>query len=112
MVTEMSESDLAKMSAVWVIEDRIEIAVRDQDIQRDDAAGFEAKFQEALRARPRKLVVRLQARELTTASLGVILRARADATREGVEFVLWPESAEVARMVRSLGVDQILGMAA
>ena len=103
---------LENMSAVWVIADRIEIAVRDVDIERDGAARFEAKFKEALKRRPRKLVVRLQAKELCTSSLGVILRARADAQREGVTFVLQPESRRVAQMVQSLGVDQILNLAA
>lgn len=104
--------DLGNKSAVWIVADRIEIAIRDLDIQRDDARGFEAKFQQALVRRPRELVVRLQTQELGTAALGAILRARADATREGVHFVLRPESPRIARMVRDLGVDKILGMAA
>lgn len=103
---------LENMSAVWVVADRIEIAVRDVDIQRDDSARFEAKFKEALKRRPRQLVVKLQASELSTAALGVILRARADAQREGVTFVLRPESRRVAQMVQSLGVDRILNLAA
>lgn len=107
-----SEKDLSNLSAVWVVEDRIEIAVRPVDIQREDSENFEQKFRQALARRPRELVVRLEAEKLSTGCLGVILRARADATREGVLFRLQPSSAAIAQMVRDLGVDKILGLAA
>lgn len=103
---------LANMSAIWVTDDQVEIAVRDIDMQRGDTSGFEAKFTEALRRRPRRLVVELETTQLSTAALGVILRARADAARVGVRFVLRPRSRKVIEMVRGLGVANVLGLAA
>jgi anti-anti-sigma regulatory factor len=105
-------NDLKNLSAVWVIADRIEISIRDLDMERDEARGFEEKFRQALASRPKELVVRLEVAVLSTAALGVILRARADANREGVRFRLQPQSPRISRMVRDLGVDRILGLAA
>ncbi len=106
------EDELKNMSAVWVVADRIEIAIRDVDIQRDEAAGFEHKFRTALARRPKELVILLQAKALSTVSLGRLLRARADTVKEGIRFVLKPESPTIAKMVKDLGVDRILGLAA
>ena len=102
-----------KMTGVRQVPDRVQFDVRAGELVDEQGGAFERKFQRALRSAAKEIVVNLGASgQLSSAALGVLLRARADANRGGSSFTVIPENEEVAGFLGQLGLDSILGLAA
>ena len=111
-VTRQQNSRSFKLTGVRQVPDRVQFDVRAGELADEQGGAFQRKFQRALRSAAREIVVNLGASgQLSSAALGVLLRARADANRGGSRFTVIPENEEVAGFLGQLGLDSILGLA-
>ena len=99
------------MTGVRQVPDRVQFDVRSDELVEEQGGSFQHKFQRALRSAAKEIVVNLGASgQLSSAALGVLLRARADANRGGSRFTVVPATDEIARFLSKLGLDSILGL--
>lgn len=108
-----SKNTLTRMAAIKAGPAHVELVVTAEELTRDDGRAFDAKFASALADHPKTLVVNLcRTQHLTSSALGHLLRARAEAVRRGIRFLLKPASPDTVRWLSEMGLGEILGLAA
>lgn len=95
--------------ALRVVPERVRFRVEPSDLSRDGGARFEEKFDRAYATGARQVIIELGEGVLSSSGLGVLLRARAEATREGIRFQVVPSCEGTMRFLDALGLATVLG---
>lgn len=90
----------------------VDLVVDPRELERD-GEGFLTRIRAALAEAPQALVVNLlSSAELTSACIGVLLRARAEVVRGGCRYAVRPTCPGTRGLLLELGLGKILGLAA
>ena len=89
----------------------VELIVPPADLEQDGGQRFLQKIAGVLADRPGAVVVNLLSGPAPSdAAIGLLLRARADAARDGVRLVVRPIAPAHRERLRQLGVGELLGL--
>ena len=87
----------------------VELIVPPADLEQDGGQRFLQKIAGVLADRPGAVVVQVDGLGEVT-HIGLLLRARADAARDGVRLVVRPIAPAHRERLRQLGVGELLGL--